>query len=272
MCLRSRLARMNHLCMVALTASLVMCLASVLPASAQQSEADSLSQAASDPTAALMAFQLQESWSPSIYGTDSASQNFLQFRAAIPFELGGTQNIFRVTVPYFTDTPSGTTGVSDTVLFDLVTFDRSWGRFGVGAVGLLPTGAEGLSAEKWALGPAAGFTARDGKLLWGVFNQNLLTVAGDDDRSDVDISTLQPILTRGLGNGWSVGLSEMNLTYDWEADDWSSLPLGAKASKLVRFGKTPVQFTAQYEHNFADDFPVAEDLYSFTVKLLLPSG
>jgi hypothetical protein len=33
-----------------------------------------------------------------------------------------------------------------------------------------------------------------------------------------------------------------------------------------------VQFTGQYEHNYADDYSVPEDLYSFTVKVLMPKG
>jgi hypothetical protein len=156
-------------------------------ADAQQAQPQNLSQDANDPTAALMSFQLQNSWSPSLYNTDGASQNTVQFRAAIPFEAAGLQNIFRITVPGFTDTPSGETGISDTVLFDLVTFDRSWGRFGVGVVALAPTGGEALGAEKWAVGPAAGFTAKSGRWLWGAFNQNLLTVAGNEDRADVNL-------------------------------------------------------------------------------------
>ena len=149
----------------------------------------------------------------------------MQFRAAIPFELGGVQQIFRMKLPYFTETPSGNSGVSDMVLFDLVTFDR--GRFGVGAVALLPTGAEGLRAEKWGIGPAAGFTAKNGKLLWGAFNQNIFSVAGDDDMPDVNISILQPIASFGLADGWLTGLSEMSATHDWDKNDWVSLPLGA---------------------------------------------
>lgn len=30
-------------------------------------------------------------------------------------------------------------------------------------------------------------------------------------------------------------LSEMTVTYDWEKDDWTALPLGVKVAKLVRF-------------------------------------
>lgn len=252
-----------------LAAAAALCCA--VSASAQEAGGENLSQAANDPTAPLMAFQLQDSYAPSVYGTDG-TQNFLQFRAAIPFELGGVQNIFRVTLPYFTETLSGKSGLSDMVLFNLVTFDRDWGRFGVGAVALLPTGAKGLSAEKWGLGPAAGFTAKNGKLLWGAFNQNIFSFAGDDAMPDVNVSILQPIVSLGLGNGWSTGLSEMSATWDWDKNDWVSLPLGVKLAKLHRFGTTPVQFTGQVEHNFADTYAVPENLYSFTIKILMPKG
>jgi hypothetical protein len=242
-----------------------------LPASAQDGGQD-LSQAASDPTAPLMNFQLQDYYSPSVNLTGGAAQNFVQLRTAIPFRLGGTQNIFRATLPVFTDTPSGATGISDTVLFDLVTFDEAWGRWGVGVVGLVPTGETGLSAEKWAAGPAIGFTMPKGRLLVGVFNQNLFSFAGDDDARDVNVTILQPIVNWSLGGGWSVGASEMNVTWDWEESGWSSLPLGAKLNKLVRIGGHPVQVSVSYEHNFADDFAVPRDLYGVGVKLLLSAG
>jgi hypothetical protein len=42
----------------------------------------------------------------------------------------------------------------------------------------VPTGADGISAERWGLGPALGFTARPAWGLYGFFNQNIFTVAG----------------------------------------------------------------------------------------------
>jgi hypothetical protein len=142
----------------------------------------------------------------------------------------------------------------------------------VGAVALLPTGETGLSAEKWAIGPAAGFSVQKGKLLWGLFNQNLVTVAGDDDKPDVNLSTLQPIFNVGLGDGWSTGLSEMVFTYDWDENEFTSLPLGIKLSKLTRISGVPVQFVGTYEHNFYNTGVVPEDTFSFTVKILVPKG
>jgi hypothetical protein len=63
----------------------------------------------------------------------------------------------------------------------------------------------------------------------------------------------------------------MSFAYDWEGDGWSSLPLGAKVSKLVRFGKMPVQFSLQYEHDFADNRGNPEDTIRFTMKFLFPT-
>jgi hypothetical protein len=205
-----------------------------------------------------------------IHNLDGETASRLQFRAAIPFRLGGTNNIARLTLPYITDTPSGASGVADATIFNLTTFDTTWGRWGVGAVALLPTGEGDVSAEKWALGPALGFTVQSGGLLWGAFNQNLFTIDGASDKPDVNVSTLQPVFNIGLGNGWSTGLSEMVVTYDWDDGAFSSLPLGVKLSRLVRIQGVPVQFTASYEHNFRDEGVGPADTLSFTAKLLIP--
>jgi hypothetical protein len=231
----------------------------------------SLEQAASDPTASLMALQVQNIYSGSYHGLDDESGNLVQLRAALPFEAFGLNHIARATLPYVTDSPSGKTGLSDTVLFDLVVFDETWGRWGLGPVMLFPTASdEALGAEQWAVGPAIGFTARQPGLLWGLFNQNLFAFAGEDDREDVNLSILQPILNLSLPDKWSVGTSEMNVTYDWTKGAWVNLPLGMKVAKLVKLGDLPVQFSGSYEYNFADDDVAPEWSVNFTVKFLFP--
>lgn len=241
-------------------------------ATAPASSGQDIAQAASDPTAPLMSFQLQDNYTSSFHGLDDASQNQVQFRSALPFKVGSQQNIFRITLPIMTDTPSGEYGVADTSVFDLMTFNESWGTWGVGVTGLIPTGGADLGAEKWAVGPAIGFTAKNGNFLWGVFNQNLFTFAGEDLRRDVNISMIQPLVNLSLGDGWSIGSSEMSATYDWESNDWESLPLGAKLAKLVRINDVPVQLYASYEHNFADANISPEDTFGVGFKILLPTG
>ena len=69
-----------------------------------------------------------------------------------------------------------------------------------------------------------------GSFLYYIKNglQNLFSFAGNGDRSDVDVSVMRPILDYGLGQGWSLGSSEMSFACDWQAGRWSSLATGPR--------------------------------------------
>lgn len=65
----------------------------------------------------------------------------------------------------------------------------------------------------------------------------------------------------------------MTITYDWQAQRWSSLPLGAQLAKVVHLGGQAVQLSGQYEHDFADNnLTDPSDTFRFTTKLLFPTG
>ncbi|MHC9236995.1 hypothetical protein ACX9MO_15310 [Pseudooceanicola sp. 502str34] len=238
-------------------------------ASAQSASQD-LSQAASDPTASVTAYLLQDFYSGNYHRNNDVEGNTLQFRMAIPYTLGTTSNIFRLTLPYLTKSPSGKKGFSDITVFNLTTFDRSWGRYGIGAVAMLPTGSDAVTADRWAVGPAAGFMAQASWGIWGAFNQNLIDVGGSSGRDHVNLSVIQPIINVSLEDGWSVGTSDMSFTYDWDAGEFVSLPLGVQLNKLAYLNGTPVQFGLSYEHNFYDSSVAPADTVGFTVKVLVP--
>lgn len=236
-----------------------------------ESSGQSLEQAANDPTASLMSVQIQNIYTGDFHMLDDEQGNTVLLRSALPFRTGSINHIARATLPYVTDSPSGESGLSDLVLFDLIVFEKSWGRWGLGPVMLFPTASEDeLGAEKWAIGPAIGFVRAEPGLLWGLFSQNLFSFAGEDDRDDVNVSTLQPIVNYSLPNNWSIGTSEMTMTYDWERDDWTALPLGAKLTRLLRFGELPVQLSGSYEYDFQDDYVGSEWAINLTAKFLFP--
>lgn len=227
---------------------------------------------AEDPTALIMKIELGD-WYTGSFHHLSGSANSVVFRTAIPFTIGGQPNILTVTMPAITDSPNSAEGLTDMTLFDLAIFDLGWGRLGAGGVALLPTGGEVRGAEKWALGPAIGFTASGPRLLWGLFNQNVFSFAGNDERADVNESVLQPLLNLKLEKGWLLGVSEMTLTYDWDLEHWRSLPLGLKVAKLIRLGGVPLQIGAQYEYNFADSEPNSpEQILRLTFRFLFPAS
>lgn len=231
----------------------------------------SLAQAASDPTAALLSLQVQNQFVDGYHLLNDATGDTLLFRAALPFKTGCLSHIARLSAPIDFDSPSQASGLGDSTLFDLIVFNKSWGRWGVGPVVQLPTASDDrLGSGQWAAGPAVGFTARSGKLLWGLFNQNLFSFAGDESRPNVNVSSLQPIVNYSLPCKWSVGSTEMNFLYDWDNERWAVLPLGVRVAKLVKFGSIPVQLSLGYEHNFVDDSVGPKDTFTFSLKFLLP--
>lgn len=241
------------------------------PVQPQRPGGQSLDQAANDPTASLMSVQIQNLYSGSYHKLEREDSNTILLRPAVPFKTGDLNHIARATVPIVTGSPSGKTGLGDSVLFDLIVFNQSKGRWGVGPVMLLPTATNNvLGAEKWALGPALGFVLQEQGFIWGLFSQNLFSFAGNGNRDDVRLSILQPIVNVSLPDKWSVGSSEMNLTYDWEKGGLANLPLGLKVNKLHKIGSVPVQFSGSYEYNFADRYVVPEWTVNFAVKFLFP--
>ena len=239
------------------------------PAVAPESGGQSQDQAANDPTASISTLQLQMLYSGDYHNLENGHATTLQIRGAVPFKTGSLNHILRATIPLAIDTPSESSGLSDLTLFDLIVFPLSKGRWGIGPVILLPTATDdALGAEKWALGPALGLTYPYKKMLFGLFNQNLFTIGGDDDRPDVNVSILQPIFNLSLGNGWSVGTSEMNVTYDWEKEDWVNIPIGGKVSKFFKGAEIPVQLSASVEYNLQDNAVAPEWTSSIGIKML----
>jgi hypothetical protein len=127
-----------------------------------------------------MSFNFRYIATPSYYGGGDTNHT-VQFQPVIPFKAWGRPNILRTTIGYDVDGPAGS-GLTDVTIFDLLVFERPWGRFGVGPVmQILPerNGRDG----KFAIGPAAGF------------------VLSKDDSSRHDHATVMPRLGEGPVTG-----------------------------------------------------------------------
>jgi hypothetical protein len=88
-----------------------------------------------------------------------------------------------------------------------------------------------------------------------VLANHIWSFAGDDDRSDVNSTFLQPFLSYTTRTAWTFGLNTES-TYDWTNDEWS-VPINATVAKLVKFGHQPVSFTvgARYWAQTPDNGP-----------------
>ena len=241
------------------------------PAIAQQAEesADELAAQATDPTAQLMSFQLNNAYVADYHELDDTS-NQLIFRAAIPFALGSTKHIFRVTQPYQTSGPRGG-GWVDTTLFDLMVFDQPWGRWGAGVSGTAPTGSSELTTDKWTAGPALGFVNSSTQgINWGLFLQSFFSFAGTDGAPDVGLVNFQPILSYQLGRGRSLSLGNSALVYDLERDRWTSLFTSINYGQVVSLWGHKWRPNAEIGYEFEDDVGNPEWVVRVGVTLLLP--
>jgi hypothetical protein len=218
-------------------------------ASAQETDED-LAAKATDPTASLMSFQLNDWYTASLHDA-GGTVNQVVFRSAIPFEAFGQSNIFRITLPAFTNTPSGRTGIGDTTVFNLTVFNESWGRWGVGVAGSIPTARDGLGVEKWTAGPAFGFVNSANKQVnWGLFTQTFFSFAGDDDAPDVGIVNLQPIASYQLGGGRSLSLGNSAFIYDTEHSRWASLLAGLNYGQVVTWAGHKWRPNVEVDYDF----------------------
>jgi hypothetical protein len=244
----------------------------VEPTAPVEPSLDRLRQIADDPAPRVPTLQVADWYTINFRELKNVDANTVVVRPLIPFATGSIQHLFRATVPFITDNPVLSPGLGDTTLFDLIIFRGQGGRWGIGPAVLLPTGGRHRGAEKWAVGPALGYASRQGRFQWAILNQNLFTVAGNSSRRNVNVTALQPILSYGLGGGWSIGSSEMNFVYNWQAQRWTNLPVGPRLGKVFLFGRLPVQFNIAYEHDFANRRRDPENIVRFTTRFLFPKG
>jgi len=115
--------------------------------------------------------------------------------------------------------------------------------FGIGPTFIFPTASSDIiGQEKWQAGPAIGGGYITDKFMIAALVQQWWSFAGDDDREDTSQMNVLPLIYRFFGGGWSVGYSGA-IQADWKApsgEQWT-VPVGVSVSKVVMFGRLPVQ-------------------------------
>jgi hypothetical protein len=163
----------------------------------------------------------------------------------IPFSLNKVWNLIsRTIVPFIhqddvvgTSSQTGLGDVVQSLFFSPVkTEPFIWG---VGPALLLPTATdEFLGTEKVGLGPTVVILKQSGHWTYGALWNHIWSVAGDDNRADVNSTFLQPFLSYTTKTAWTYTFNTES-TYDWTGEQWL-VPIHFQVTKLVRFGKQPV--------------------------------
>lgn len=249
---------------------------------AQVASENGLAQQAADPTAPLMAFNFKTEYVTNFYGLSGSGSDFL-FQPVIPFRVWKQNNLLRVTVNYNITGPeeqgpddtdlggeetpksnAGQQGIANVAVFDLIVFNRSWGRWGFGPlVQFLPnTGGKQDSAMA---GPAIGFVARKGVWNLGLFSQNLF---GNNTR----FSSVQPVIAYGLGHGATLAAGDAQWSIDWTKPQFVNIPLGIQLSQVMKLGGQPVKLSVNPEYNARSVTGSPHWTIRFAFTILAPAG
>ncbi len=143
--------------------------------------------------------------------------------------------------------------------------------WGLGPVFLYPTATQDLlGSGKFGLGPTfVGLVQKSG---WtsGVLANQIWSVAGNDERQNVNSMFLQPFVSYTTKSHTSFTLNTES-TYNWEDSQWT-VPLNLMVSQVFRIGKQPVsiQLGGRYYAEGPSGAPEWGLRLNFT--LLFPTG
>jgi len=215
----------------------------------QASSADDIARKLADPAAPIVSVPLQCNYLAEA-GPDGRYDNQqLKLQPVIPFVGDRGKYLLRPILPIVSNEfPAHEDGFGDLFVQGYYIPRRAAAKteIGFGAAVLVPTASrDSLGTGKWSLGPAGVvvYKTSDHKWTLGAVANHVWSVAGDNDRSDVSLTNVQPLVTRNLAHGWTVTFTS-ETSYNWKGsagEKWT-IPLGVTASKVVKLGRWPISF------------------------------
>ena len=193
--------------------------------------------AANNPLAPITAFNLQNYYVPTIYGSPDSTANSMLLRG-----IWATKSmILRATLPVSTISGGGvdTSGIGDMNVFDAFLLPRKGHtQFGVGPLFVFPTASsESLGAGKWQAGAAVVVVSQPAPtlLLAGLLTyQHSFANQGSTEHPTTSVLVAQPIMIAQVGEGWYLRSTAV-WNFDLENGNWN-IPFGLGVGKVLRAG------------------------------------
>jgi len=204
--------------------------------------AEELAKKLQNPVASLISVPFQGNFDFGI-GPADGSRFTMNFQPVIPISLNEDLNLIgRVILPVISQNDiagesGGQTGLGDMVISSFISPKEptSGGLiWGVGPVILAPTATDDLlGTGKFGLGPTAVALKQIGKFTTGALVNHIWSVAGDDDRPDVNTTFFQPFLAKNFAGGYALALNtEISQSWDYNATSGYVHLIGSKVISL----------------------------------------
>jgi hypothetical protein len=258
------------------------CAALCGPAVAADDEVDAEAQAAElaktvqNPLATLITLPFQANFNNGVGADDRQFFNF-NIQPVVPIPGEKWNVITRAIIP-LNSVPVGATdsefGIGDTNLSIFWSPSKASSlTWGVGPAISIPTASnpEVLGSDKWSLGPTGVIFYGVGNWTLGAVGSNVWSVAGNDDRDDVNFFFAQWFANYNFGRGWALGTAPI-ITCDWEADsgDQCTIPLGLQISRVVHIGRRPTNILVGYYDNIEHPDGGAENQVRVQFNFIFP--
>jgi hypothetical protein len=206
-----------------------------------------------NPVADLISLPLQFNYDSDIGPTDDGKKTVVNVQPVIPISINPDWNLISRTILPIIDQedilPGGAadeSGIGDILQSLFVSpkepTSRGW-IWGAGPVILIPTASdEILGGEKWGLGPTAVVLKQEHGFTYGALTNHVWSVAGDDDRSNISSTFIQPFLAYTTKTFTSLTLNTES-TYNWKTEEWS-VPIHGLVSQILKIGPQPISLQA----------------------------
>jgi hypothetical protein len=209
----------------------------------QASDAADVAKKLSNPVASLISMPFQNNMDVGI-GDYNGSRNTLNIQPVIPVGLSPKLNmIVRVILPVIsqhdiTGENTQQSGLSDAVVsaFFSPAQPKNGLIWGAGPVLLVPTATDDfLATKKFGVGPTGLILKQSNGWTYGALFNQIWSVAGDEERPDVNQLFLQPFLVYNWKSGAGIGVNS-EITQSWESDVTVAY-LNPTLSGVTRVGK-----------------------------------
>ena len=217
-----------------------------LPARAQANNeaAAELAKKLSNPVASLISVPIQYNYDEYGGSNDGASSSRLVFQPVIPFKLNQDWNLISRTLIPIVDqqdfrfaamNESGFSDISASLFFSPQEPTSGGLIWGAGPLFVIPTAsADALGTGKWSMGPTAVVLKQTGPWTAGMLVGHAWSFAGDDKRSYVCSTTLQPFFSYTTKTHTTVGAFTES-AYNWNDEQWT-VPLIFQAGQILKVG------------------------------------
>lgn len=218
------------------------------PPEMARAAANELARKVANPVASLISVPIQFNFDDGIGPFDTGRWT-ANLQPVVPVSLGPASPvrlISRTVLPFvqadggpYLDDVSGVGDLTQSVFVANARPIAGGWTLGLGPVVQMPTGSDArLSTERWSAGPTAIVVRQSGEWTWGALVNHMWSVAGNEDRTDVSTTFLQPFVNYIAPTHTTLALNT-EASRDWTTDTWS-VPVNLIVNQLVKVGPQPM--------------------------------